>query len=136
MVNRWIISKDRVAISKAGYDITNPALADINKIFDSEWGFNASLLWVIYEDIPLVNDDNYTQTFTVNFPATLDYVPAVIPCWGPAGGTGGLQLMESGIVQDGSRRYIRAFNNRITIPGYLLDPTPAGWKFYIMVYAL
>lgn len=57
MVNRIIIEADpaRVLISKPGQEVTNPLLADNQKIFDSDWFFAGQMIMCKY--------------VTVNYPA-------------------------------------------------------------------
>lgn len=44
MVKRVVLDTDNVVISKPGHDASNPALADTNKIFDSDWLFGLQVL--------------------------------------------------------------------------------------------
>ncbi len=60
----------RVITSKPGFD-ANPAQADENKTFDSNWFYGGGIKFV------LVADSRYDSV--AYFPYALDYIPSIIP---------------------------------------------------------
>lgn len=60
MVKRVVLDRDNTVISKPGYDASDPALADVNKIFDSDWLFGLQVLgsgvWTYPKEISTYRD--------------------------------------------------------------------------------
>lgn len=78
MANRVEISAGRgIVISKPGFDATNPALADENKVFDSSWPFSGQLVMC---KLISVNVPRYSGVTTYDhmYPRDLGFYPECV----------------------------------------------------------
>lgn len=67
---RFLSNAGRIIMSKAGYE-ASPALADTNKLFDSEWGATGLVIATGTATRPSGNTN-----FLIPFPYALHYEPA------------------------------------------------------------
>lgn len=77
MTDRILLEKGasaRLIISKVGYSATDPALADANKILDSDWLFGSGIVYRGFHEFDWHRGDG---NYIVNFPAQ-PYVPAAV----------------------------------------------------------
>lgn len=124
MSDRILIGEEHIVVSKPGFDATNPLLDDADKVFDSDWGYNAALL---FSGTAVISGP---KPHIINFPVALDYVPAAYvwmmrPDDGP-GGSAGETFSAAGSNQ--------IYNDRIELAtsGTIANPT----SFFYMVFAL
>lgn len=75
MTDRILLNAGRMIISQPGYN-ASPALADANKIFDSDWAFGSAIITMGVKQFNV--EDTTSGYYTIDFPTVLDYVPAVI----------------------------------------------------------
>lgn len=75
MIPRIMGDDDNLVISRQGYDVTNPALADANKIFDSDWAFGGSIIDMGTKILP--TNEGVGGTHAFSFPDA-GFVPSAI----------------------------------------------------------
>lgn len=137
MAARVHLNTEHLVISKAGYDAGSPSLPDSQKVFDSEWGFYANLLFEGF--LPMPGDfwswsAMLNRTYTINFPETLNYVPAALIYITRHGGGNtskspmALPFTGTRSTPNGSRFcQPKVYNDRIEIPGPSIENSWGQW---------
>ncbi len=132
------MNTDHMVISKPGYDAGSPSLPDSQKVFDSDWGFYANLLFEGF--LPMPGDfwdpnAMINRTYTLNFPETLNYAPAALiyitRLGGPNTGRSPMALPFTGTrTVGGTSRFCqpKSYPNRIEIPGPCIENSWNGWS--------
>lgn len=75
MVNRVYIDGTNIVVSKAGFQASDPALANANKVFDSDWFFGGTILERKAFTFPRQSG---AHTYVMNFDRTYSFVPGVL----------------------------------------------------------
>lgn len=133
MTDRVLLSADRLIISRPGHSATDPNLADVNKVIDSNWLFGSGIVMCEFVEIQTGATGG---VWTINFPQQ-NYVPAAvlystIPPWADY-----IDIPDCYMIVDVfNNRYtryagqlhetygaVRIYNNRIEI-----DQPPSGWS--------
>lgn len=123
MVERCIIDRDKMLISKPGFDVTDVTLGDENKIFDSRWPFvNMIIADGFYGGAEYIPVDGKTTVFP--FPNTgsiplLEIAP--IPYFGSAATVGNPYPSDNDVVDIGSINYSSNIEGFLTEPINIFD---------------
>ena len=112
------MNSDHIVVSEPGFDASSVSLDDANKVFDSNWGYSACLLFSgTYDITPFPTyDGSEVIKYTINFPFTLNYIPAVA-IWStvtescPVPNT--FNTLRDALDINGNLLYTEVFNDRI-----------------------